>query len=558
MALIRVEANRFHSWNMDQMFFGGPENGYQVWPNPDDMVVDWTTGIWRVIRVGPTGIPELKLYLRFNTDPSATPNSDNLITAISEYQTSIATPIYYDASRDPQELIIDPAYPILESDIVKFSLFKGTDTSIDGEIISHKFSGSTITGVLFDCNLVTGLPTIKRPEIVTTRSLLTAGDQVTGVFYDASNRAIGEKRFTLYESATSRPLDSTDKTIVDISLKSDLLDITDPLIINNDLNVDHIDSLTVAYLHYNDGTRTEVPIDNTKMKLLNATEHQFNSLIRATDVTLVYYPDADEPYVNASGTMRASLKKQYKLRNIQGPNTYALKLYCIPKFIDVSTGYELSWRLCNLDRDVDLDVTSDVIVRKVGGYLFEPTNYGEKQELDVTLEMDKVAPGSYPGFIFTNRVNITVEIPHILGKSPWSIDYNTDGNNVFGVGMEAAIGPGKGNPIPVIDAYDTIWFGIGLFGDSDAWLQALYNTIEPVFDTTAMTEPADPTHFKFEYEGTVSPVYPLSAWADELPAPAGISAFEKTKTVNIVWLLDSGTGYGVLGHSPLITNDTLK
>lgn len=92
------------------MWFGGPETGKQVWPSVGDMVVDLEVGLYTVLEVDTEGKPKLELLLRFQRDPSLDPTNDSILTALSEYQPSLATPAFYDTSKNPREIIIDPSY----------------------------------------------------------------------------------------------------------------------------------------------------------------------------------------------------------------------------------------------------------------------------------------------------------------------------------------------------------------------------------------------------------------------------------------------------------------
>lgn len=438
----------------------------------------------------------------------------------------------------------------MNEDADKMIFFKGTDVSPTGIAISQTFSGGTVVNndVALD-TVYPGNSVVKRPRRFTTNVVLENQALITGVVYDAAGIPIGKRSFVLQHSAAIRSGATTDVAVSSVSLKSDLVDPIDPTLINNDLNIPFVSSLTKAILHYTDGTTKEINIDGNKCQLRGLQDINWSQPVKPYQFALMYFPDSTEPYINAVGDNSARLVTNYRLKNTYRPNDYGLKIYIIPEWIDVDNGYKLHYRLTNVERDVDLDVTDSVIVRKVGGVTFEPTNYDAEQILDVTLELDKVAPGLYPDFIFTERVIMMVNIPGIMDKDPWSIDYNTDGNNKFGLNMQASIGPGVGEPVR---GNIRIHFGNGR-GSVTNWLHQLYNTIEPIYDTGSLLAPVTPTHFKFRYEGIDSPIYSVAEWNDELPLLGGIAAYEPNKTATIVWLFQEGAGYGVLGHSPLMT-----
>lgn len=550
MALQRPEDQRFRVWSMDQMWFGGPETGKQVWPSVGDLVVESDVGLWTVIEVGPTGIPKLEMFMRATIDPSLDRSNDSIITALSEYQPSLATPAFYDTSKNPQEVTIDTAYPILDQEADKMIFYLGTDVDPATAIpVSQTFSGATVVNNDVALEPISPGNPIRRPKVFTTRVPLQHQQLITGVVYKADGSSIGKRSFVIQESGTIRPGNASVVAVSQVTLKSDLIDPIDRNLINNDLNMPFVSTLTEAILHYTDGSTKEIPIDGNKCVLRGLQDVNWTQAVKPYNFSLMYFPDPDEPYVNAVGETTSRLVTPYRLKNTYKTNDFSLKLFIIPVFQNVADGYKLTFRLADVERDLDVDVTDKVIVRKIGGVTFEPANYGAEQTLDCVIDMDEVAPGQYPDFVFTERVVVTVNLPGILDKDPWVIDYNTDGNNKFGLNMAASIGPGVGEPVR---GNIRIHFGNGR-GSEANWLHQLYHTIEPLFDTSALLEPVTPTHFKYRYEGLESEVYEVSQWNDELPKLANIEAFEEDKTVTIVWLFEEGGGYGILGHSPLMT-----
>ncbi|UKZ10953.1 hypothetical protein CZP2022_230 [Vibrio phage C-ZP2022] len=552
MALLRPEDQRFRVWSWDQMYFGGVETGHQVWPSVGDLVVNLETGIWSVVVVDNIGIPQLELLFRWQRDPSLSAQNDSIITAISEYQPSLTTPIFYDTTKNPYEMVVDTSYPIMDTAGEYMVFFKGTDVSTGGTVVSQVYVGDTIVDNKVELEEIYPGSVIQRPKPFTTKVVLRQNEFVTGVVFNKDDRPIGKRTFVVEESAAIRPASQNDNSLTGVSLKSDLIDPIDRTLIKNDLNIPFASSLTKAILHYADGTSKEIDIDGNKCVLRGLSDVNYTQAIKPQQFALMYFPDSNEPYVNAVGTV-PHLVKHYRLQNIYKENSYGLKLYLIPEFIDVARGYKINFRLCSVERDVDIDVTDSVVVRKAGGVTFEPTNYGAEQILDCMLELDKVAPGLYPGFVFTERILLTVNLPGILEKDPWVIDYNTDGNNRFGLNAQASIGPGIGQPVR---GNNRIHFGNDR-GSVDNWLHQLYHTIEPIFDTSALVAPVTPTHFRYVYDGLESEIFEVGRWNDEIDMLSGIPAFEPHKTVTIVWLFRDGSEYGVLGHSPLMTEADL-
>lgn len=539
MAILVPDGKRFRDWNIDELYFGGVETGEQYRPYVGDKVTDWDVGIFRVTSVDANSIPQLELKLRFQQEASLDIDSDSLLTAISNYQPSAATPIWYDDSVSPAEMAVDSAYPVYLETADKVTFFRGFDTTAaTGDVIATDVPLTDVDAA----------GKIKTPDVFTTTANLSTGDVVTAVIYDSSDNERGKTSFLVVESASVRPVDYSAKILIDISLKSELIDAINPTVIKNDLATPFTTNLVKGYLHYNDGSTVETSIDGSKMVLKGITDFGFNASIKPTQLTLAYYPDSNEPYENAHGGDRAFFSKKYTLANMSRDDTFGLKLYPIPTYVDTATGYTLKWMLTNLDRDVDIDVTDLVNVRREGGVGFTPNDYGEQQVLTTTLDMDLLSPGTYQGFILSQRMTLTIDMPGVNAADAWLMDWSTDGNNVYGGGVYASCGPGTGD-IPSGNPNFLLANGTSTV---EEWLHKVYHTIEPLYDLDTLTEPVTPTGFKIVYKGVTSAVYPIADFDKEIEKPFAIDVFEDDTTMDVIWIFEGGNGQEVLGHSPMI------
>jgi len=543
--LIPPEDRQFHVWRIDELYFGGPVTpGTKFRPRVGDEVVDWDFGVYRVADVSVEGIPTLEVKIRFNEESSIDLDSKSLITALSQYQPNSATAVFFDDSTNPFTVTVDSRYPVLGLDSETMIFFRGTNTSVNGEVISQVFNangdlvGNEVSLIAIDATR----PAIKRPIPFNTTKRLTAGEIVTGVTYNAASGPTSRTLFVVQESAANRPADLAGVFIEDIRIKSPLLSPTDATLLLNKAGTSFATSLVDAEILYSDGTISSRVIDGNKMRLLGLNNFDTSALIRPKRIILAYYPDPSEPYINANGVGTAThISKVYYLANVEQTTEFALKLFAIPKFVNNAAGYKLEWRLCNLERDLDLDVTNDVVVRRLDGSNFITTDYGNKQELTISLAMDAIIPNTYNGHVHTQKTNITVELPTSTGKDPILIDYLGDEINIYGTGLRASAGTGTGGKI---------WFGNNK-ATLNEWLSYLYNGITALYDRDLMVEPPRPTHFRYEYEGVTSPEYAVGQWNTQLPKAAGINTFELGKVVNIVWLISNAGQWDVLGHSPL-------
>jgi hypothetical protein len=282
------------------------------------------------------------------------------------------------------------------------------------------------------------------------------------------------------------------------------------------------------------------------MKLLNIDQFDTSALVRPTSVVLVYYPGPDEPFINGVSNGELShITKTYYLTNTKNVSDFSMKIFIIPHFISVAAGYQLEARLVNLERDIDIDVTNDIQIESVSGS-FQPNNYGNLQELTISLKMDDIMPGVYKGYTHTQKVDVILEIPGSTGKDPFIIDYFGDRINPYGVGVKASCSPGGVGQLYIGNGMNTL----------NEWLSYVYNSAGILFDRTVLEEPPRPTHFRYSYKvgnKTISsPEIPVSEWDAVHDKVLGIPEWERFSTVNIVWLIDNVGEWDVLGFSPLV------
>lgn len=550
--LIEPEDKRFRTWLIEELYFGGAvPNNTRYKPNVNDKVIDYSTGEYRVIQVDADGIPTLELLLRYNQDGGLDLDSDSLLTALSQYQPTTVTPFYFDDSTKPKfTCTVDGTFVNYSVESDRMIFFRGTDTSENGEVISEKYDGSgQLIDNTVDLNAIDPKqPAVKIPTPFATSTTLTPGDIVSGVAYKANGGVSRKTLFIVQASAANRPLDLSGIFIDGIRLKSDLLDPNNDRLIINDANTSFASNLVKAEILYSDGSFVETDIDGVKMKLLNLDQFDTTALVRPTSVVLAYYPGPHEPFINGvnNGGL-AHITKTYFLANERQVDDFGLKLFVIPHYISIAAGYRLEYRLVNLERDIDIDVTTDVQVQASSG-TFQPTNYGNEQELTVSLNMDDVAPGVYDGFVHTQKVDITVEIPGSGGRDPFVIDYNGDGINPYGVGIHASCSPGVKGKLNLKNGLAT----------QTEWFSYLYNTAGILFDRSLLDEPPRPTHFRYEYlvDGRLisSPEISIDKWDENHDKVAGIAEWIEDSTINIVWLINNAGDWDVLGHSPLIVS----
>jgi hypothetical protein len=524
-------------WAMDEIYTGqvGVTTKTLHVPNEGDVVFDGMNTFYRVVAVDSvTAIPTLQAInpsLMFNTEVS---DPDNLTHGLRYYEPHITNRIFIDNNTTPKTLSVDARYRIYGSEATQAKLFKGTNTSTNGVVVSQTINSNGIVvsetidlEAVYDTN-----NTIKRPRRFNTSNELQDGEKVTLVVYSASGRVVGEHPFIVRNANMISGPTASSIYIEDIELRGGLISTVDPLLIENPLHIPFNTSMLSCRVHYSNGNYADHSIDGNKVKLHGASSFNTGILGPISNVVLSYYPDYGEPAINLQGTVKPSISKTYKLANRVVGNDFALKLYVVP--IWVGNKYRLAIRLTDLEYAVDTDVTDYVQLAKVDGTVFRGDSYGVQQSIVMTLNLDSVIPGTYPGYVHVQQFKITLNAPGSVNISEWIIDYGGDGFTYFGSDMYVSA-----------SVQNTRKFRINMNQTNQIdWLSWLYWSLDPAYDNELLDKAPIPTHFRLEHGNVngdrVVGTYSIDAWNDEYELGT-TRDWESGKPMNFVWILrDNG------------------
>lgn len=536
------DSKRVNIFRWSQMYFGDPTTE-ELWrPNVSDLVIKDDVGIYLVKSVDDNSVPTLELVLPWANQSQFRKDSTSLIAGLSNYQPSAANPIYIDRTHNPAIMTVDGHYTMSGSEPVYMVFYRGTDTSAKGEIISEmRNAGNVLIDnkvplVNADTEGVT-----KRPQQFRTSKTLDAGETITGVAFTSTGGEYRRQPFLLMESSVLRPLNPDNRYVTDISLKGDIIDADDPLLINNNVGTPITTAMLTAVLHYNDGHTVDIAIDGTKCVLMGLDKFNTGTVGRPYKLTVAYYPSPDEPYIGKSDGAKPVIPKTYKLANITQVNSHNLKVYIIPHWHSDTNKYTFNYRLCNLAGDVEHDVTDEIVAKIQESN--EPVNGGlfaTEQDILLSLNMNTISEAVYKGYIHTQTLDVTLHEPGDASGQTWIIDYIRDDTNPFGVNVDASVNA-AGNSMNLLNGAT----------DVDSWLGKLYYTVEPLFDNEAGSKAAKPTHFIIEYEGKVTDKIAVSSYNTNITKPSGMDNWVLGKTAIIKWIEVVGGADKVRGITPL-------
>lgn len=545
----------FRVWNIDDIYLG-PDvipTGVSV-PNVNDMVLDWTRGFFRVIAVddtdiNPTYTPVLS---EFDVTLLNNPNAGDILgRGLTGYQPAAHERAFFDNSVVPHTISIDDRYRVYGADAINAKLFKGTDVTSNGTVISLTFNGSgNITGENIALELIDPTnPAIKRPIVIFTNTALNEGELVTLVIYTQEGGAIGEHTFIVKSGTAIRGIEASTISIIDIELVTDLLDDVELDLVKVPANVPITGGDFQARLLYSNGATSLIPIDGTKARIFGLDN--FNTAIAGSisDIVLTYFPDTNEPLINSENPELRSISSVYRIQTVTNSLDASFKIYIEVLWNNVSGLYENTYFLTNLKHDILVKLTPSQIT--IESATAVPISYAPNQgvqELVLSILMSDVFASGFAGYTFIQQTKIEYA-GNAEGDNPWLIDYLNNQTNVFGSLVKFGYSTAGAFPLDLTAGEPTL---------AD-WLNKLYFSIHPTYDPV-LEELVDvtPTHFRLQYGVFTSGDFPIGDW-QVLHNNLGGTVWVEDETVTIIWLLDtpSSVDHLILALTPIMIHNTL-
>lgn len=548
---------------MTTIYRQDPERGFRMWhmreiyradnvtsttalyvPNVGDVVFDGIGSFLYVTAIdSTTAEPTLSYFNPAGRFEGQADDINDLHAGLSYYQPHVSNRIFIDTTTVPYSLSIDPRFKIYGSESVKMRLYRGTDTSNTGTVISQNIDerGAVVSELVSLLPIFDNSSTIKRPARAHTGYSLDDGEIVTAVIYNTAGGPTGEHRFIVKNANVIAAADVSNIYIEDIELISPLISSDDPTLIENTLNIPFYTSAMTCRVHYSDGNYVDYPVDGTKAKMHGLNNFNTSLLGPTTNLVLSYYPSSSEQSINLQGTIPA-ISKTYRLANIPVGNDYAFKLYIIPYWI--GTGYKLQVRLTDVEYSLNMDVTNKTTIKGPNEEDFNGYTMGVTQTLDLILNLDDVLPGAYPNHTHAQRVVLTLDEPNSTNQNNWIIDYLGDGQSVYGPNMYATVSSLDRKPFDIHCGFTA----------SYEWLQSLYYTLDPIFNPSLTDKAPVPTHFRLR-NGGVNGRSEIGTYSLEEFNTTHYLGLERSWDRNwpliIDWLIIANNREQILGMSPL-------
>lgn len=416
--------------------------------------------------------------------------------------------VYVDKSVTPHVLAVDIRLKVAGTLARHAKIFKGSDLTPTGKVISKVFDNS---GILISEDIGLELiatdgqlinHSIKTVKVCHTTENLVDGEIVTLVIYSDNGHVVSKRQLLVENTAFIRSVDASRKYVSHISCETSFMSMGNDHLIEFPLNIP-INGLNImGKIHYSDGSIVKLPVDGVKFKMFGL--EQFISSIPGQQVNLVlsYALGANEVAYTGVSSDGKYVTEAYTLKTINPNNSYAVKLFGYPFYINEASGYEMKWWMFNLDRNIWFDVTPYVRFNENTGP-FNPKGYGYLQRKSVSVNLRDVS-GAFKPFVHTQIVDIVLN--SVPGDTPteWTVSHES-------VPGRAPYGPDIRATKPAVN-YVKIDCGKATYAD---WKAAVYNGVYPIVNNILETVPPEPTHFVLSYGGFETE-YPVTSWNQEL------------------------------------------
>ncbi len=512
----------------------------------NDMVLDWNQGLMRVDSLNINMKPDLVIWNPVeNVDIGD--ESVGLITGLSTYQPSVINRAFYHQDISTRDwVVLDSRFRVYGVDVGRCKLFFGTDTSANGQVISVNLSPPPVDSIAL---VSAGTNQYVVPPIP-VQFILNEGELVTLVVYSndiINGVVINETTFRVKPSSAVAPpaMNSGAKVINDITLISTYINL-DPDVLEIPVNLGMQFNVAQARLHYTDATTLAIPINGVKCKLLGMENFNNNMAGAKSYLTLVYYPDNNEYFIN--GNSNGNITRIYEVHTVAIDPADFYKVYLSVNYNPLTQMFGFKFYLTHVDyREPLLLEPGQYSVLDQNGNAINLSrtwhlNNGPVNMV-IKVNMEAVYPETYDQFIFTQQLYI--DLNDVTGySSTWFIDYEMDN-----LGKLNGIYKFKTN---ISNNYEDLDMKAGAV-DLAEWLERLYDPIVPIFEPPALVAPT-PTHFRLKYENGlvnyVSPNIPVSQW--NIVFNPGTHIWADKGTVDIHWLEDTGSEFLVLGITPVM------
>jgi hypothetical protein len=496
----------FRIWDKAILFMGPNDMGLGKYvPKIFDYAIDLSIHKWYQV----IDVDQATLTPTFRAlDDEDAAGMDTILVGLGDQpKTMIA---YLDTNQLPYSLALDSRHYINGSENSYVRVFRGTDVSDAGEVISAVFSGQTYLDdkiplelVKYDSHDITNLAEKYVPSF-STNAQLKNGEVITVVVYNASAKITGHKRFKILHGAQVRPVNASQKYITGITLRSIFMNSNDPYKLDFPLNAP-IGALNVwGVLTYSDKSEKVLPVDGTKFKLDGLEKFVATRPGQRVPLVLSYRLDTGEFAAGAISVDGKRITEPYSLVTTTENGLYSPTLFGYPRWDEGSNAYVMRWWLMDLNRMTLFDATNYVQYNQ-SSEQFNGNKYDAMQFLSIRVRLSEVS-ASLPSWIHTQTLYVKLYNPlaQVRPQGKFEVGQENVAGEFFGEGLVARVNTINQNNFEVN-------LGNNLTTLNE-WLDKMYYKAKPIYSLYRESAPPQPTHFTIINDQQNVQTFPLSQW----------------------------------------------
>lgn len=528
----------WHIWGKHEIWNGSIGKDRYI-PKLKDWVIDADDYVvWKVVGHNPMNLVPILQEIR----PSSSSYNDITIDRLlgGDFRDGDVYRAYLNTSITPYVIDLDRHCHLYGSEVLTYKLFRGTDISDVGEVISQQydslgnFVGNNIGMEIVAFNSHDN-HAVKSPKTANCSVSMPDGEIVTAVFYKANGHIASKRQLIVVNTNIVRQAYAEEKYVTQISLASNFLTSSTDDVLKFPMNVPLVSLNLYGRVHYSDGSTLELPIDGDKFSVYGLDQYVSTIIGQRIDLVLSYRLSEGEGAYNVTNNGEF-VTAPYTLLTIEANYSYTVKLFGYPEWFGEFQGYRMRWWLLNLDRNLLIDVTDHVVWSVQTGGL-NSLGYGIIQNKVVTLNLKDVSP-VYNEFIHTQVIDIILHEAITNHNLLWEINNEgIEGRPLYGLGLKCTRLNANHSRFTIHNNID----------DIEEWLNELYYRTYPLVDGLKSTLPPEPTHFEVKYEN-IHVRYSIDMWDQELNMGSNINLY---KNVYIVFLRETVSGDQLLSIAGL-------
>ena len=421
-----------------------------------------------------------------SNDEADIENNSNVLIGTGVQPVTI--PAYLDTSQLPFQMSVDARHYVNGAENMFARVFRGTDTTSNGQVISATFNGSTYLDDRVDLEMSvyddhTNLAQKVVPTFNTTANMPN-GEICTLVIYNAQNNVTNINRLEVIRTAHIKPVNAAQRYIVGITMRSAFSNPADPYVLDMPLNAPVGALNLTGVVHYSDGSERTLPVDGSKFSLHGLETFIATRPGQTIPLVLNYRLDPGEFSYGAISADGKKITEPYRLVTTFPNGVYSPVLFGYPRWVTASQAYVMRWWLMDLNRETMFDVTGHVQYNESSD-VYDGNAYDTMQFLSVRLNLASVS-GAYPTWLHTQNTYLKL-MPPVTNRGIWEVGPENVAGTFYGTDLTA--------DTTLIDQNN---FEVNIsnhYTTRDEWLQNLYYKARPVFTLYREVRPPEPTHF---------------------------------------------------------------